>query len=87
MGESVNFGSPSPIYMHIDTLFDQLKANVLQALSQMPKDELGNIILTSREFGVTMLACAFRFATTMGVTRDQIQYTVDRCMGVPEVVG
>ena len=73
--------------MHIDALFERLKVNVLAALSSMPKDELGNIILTSREFGVTMLACAFRFATEMGVTREQLQYTIDRCMGVPEVIG
>jgi len=72
--------------MHIDALFDQLKANVLEALAKMPRDELGNIIITSRELGVTMLACAFRFATEMGVTREQVQYTVDRCMGVPEIL-
>lgn len=66
--------------MSIDDFFDTLITNTKSALAQMPASEDGNIVLSTAEVGVTVLALAFQLCVELGVSRDDLQRVVFRCM-------
>jgi hypothetical protein len=65
--------------MHIDELFDALKANTKTVLSTMPRESDGSIAIKPVDLGLTLLACAWGFALHLGATVEQLQRVVTRC--------
>jgi hypothetical protein len=64
----------------IDALFDRLKANTKTVISTMPADDQGEVVLSTAEMGLILIAASYGLAISMGASRDQLERVAARCL-------
>lgn len=64
----------------LDALFDRLKTNTKTVLSTMRADDKGDVVLSTAEMGLVLIAVSYGLAISMGATRDQLERVAARCL-------